>query len=222
MKKILLISVLFFITINSFSQKGITKGDTIKVELNTNYYNLYFEYFNFYKNGTAIKQLNDSINDFFNLYKKEFISEIDEDIKAEMNEDDFAGIFHTSVVTNNNILKNGIISVFIEISYYTLGAHGNIAYYSFNYDTNNNKFINLADIANINKQSDLDEFNLLLNKYFENLDNCFDTKPNIKTKDYNIFYINDDYLTVVFPPYVFGSYACGTAEVKIPLKELKK
>lgn len=213
---------LLLASISLFSQNNISVSDTIKYHEDNNYYSIEFSYVNFFDGKKEIKELNESINNYFNSYKKEFSEALDEDIKAEMDSGFITGRYTTIVNTQYFILENGIISVFLEVYYYTLGAHGNINFSSFHYDTKTNKFIGIGDIANIKDQEGLDKFNDLLKTHFINTDNCFDITPNIEAMNYNMFYLDNENITIVFPPYALGSYACGVAEVKIPFSDLKK
>ena len=222
MRKQVLLFGLFILNISLFSQSNIAAGEVINFNEDNNYCSIEFSYFNFFDGDKEIKELNTAINNFFETYKKEFRGLIDEDIKFEMDSGFIAGKYATTVTTRYFILKSGIISVFFDVSYYTLGAHGNINFISYHYDTKTDKFVDIGTIANIKGQDDLDRFNDLLKRYFINTDGCFDITPNIETIDYNMFYVDNEYITVVFPPYTLGSYSCGVAEIKIPLNDLSK
>ena len=221
MKLILLLTSILYSSIFTFSQNQISIN-TKKMHNETLYSTIEYSYFNFFNNGKEIKQLNDSINNFFNSYTKEFTSLIDDDIKAEMDSGFIAGKFYSNIEMEYNILKNGYLSIFLTISYYTLGAHGNVSFYSYHYDTKEKEFLSFEDVAKINGQDDLDNFNTVMQKHFLNENNCFEEKPFVNNPGFRSYYFDDDTITVVFAPYVLGSYACGTADIKIPFKELKE
>ena len=221
--KLLSIILLLFLSFSQLlAQVNIKTGDTLTIIKSNKYYSCEINYINFYNNGKNIKMLNDSINGYTSYLKNALENDLDDDIKSEMDSGFIAGKYILIVNTKYNILQNGTISIFFEIYYYTLGAHGNVFYKSLHYSTTNNEFIQLPEIANINGQDDLDDFNILLLKYFDNKDSCFSSKPKIETENYNMFYVDDKNLTIVFPAYELGSYACGAAFIKIPLYELKK
>ena len=220
MAKIIITTVLVLINIGLFSQNITT--ETKKLNKETNYLTIEYLYYNFFNNGKEIKQLNDSINEFFSSYTKEFTSLLDDDIKAEMDSGFISGKYYSDIVMKYYVLKNGYISIFLTISYYTLGAHGNVSFYTYHYDTKNNKFISFADVANLKGQDDLDNFNSIMQKNFKNEDNCFNEQPFVYNPEMRSYYFDDDTITVVFAPYVLGPYACGVAEINIAFKELKK
>ena len=219
MKTASIFLLLLITCFNSYTQNNITSGDTITYISNNKYYSTEINYNIFFRSDDSIQLLNDSINSFIDKQKLVIQNDV-EDIKAEMDSGFITGKYIQIINTNYHILKNGLISCFFEVYYYTLGAHGNTSYFSIHYNTNTDKFVEFYEIAKINGQDDLDNFNLLLKQYFKNSDSCYSSKPELITENYNAFFVDDDFITLVFPAYELGSYACGAAFVKIPIKEL--
>ena len=222
MKTFIIFSLLIIISFNVSSQRKVNCSDTLIDKTSNKYYSSEINYFIFYSDKNSITKLNDSINSFINGQKVAIKDDLDDNIKAEMDSGFISGKYMQIINTDYHILDNGIVSCFFEVYYYTLGAHGNTSYFSIHYNTLNNKFIEFSNIAKINGQDDLDNFNLLLKKYFVNTDSCYSSEPKLETENYNSYFIDDDFITIVFPAYELGAYACGAAFVKIPIKELKK
>ena len=139
MKKLLLFA---FVTISHtfiFAQK-ISVSDTLKISNNTKYYSVNINYFNFFKNKKEIKILNDSINNSMRNYEKDFISQIDDDIKQGIDSSFISGKYDLQINMQYYITKNKQLSIFITVSYYTLGAHGNLGFDSYHFDVKQSKF----------------------------------------------------------------------------------
>lgn len=103
---------------------------------------------------------------------------------------------------------------------YTAGAHGMTNYYSYVYDIQTSKRLKLFDVVKCDKES-LNKINQLLKKNFRNPYDCFDKDPEIG-KNFKTFNLVKDSLMFTFEQYMIGAYACGVAEVMIPIADLKK
>jgi hypothetical protein len=102
-----------------------------------------------------------------------------------------------------------------------LGAHGFTAINTFNFNPKTGRFPNLTDFLDLRSDDNLKTLNNLLSKYFINPGNCFDEKPVIKST-FQRFAVTPDDMIFYFEAYTLGPYACGSAEIKIPIEELKK
>jgi len=219
----LLITILLFVitscTTNINNANEIAADEIIERTIESKYYKITYNSVIFKKNEEPISIINDSINRFIKLEIKTFINSIDDDIKELIDSNDISGKYELNIITNHYITTYGYISTIIELNHYTLGAHGSSVFKSINFDIINNKFVNLHELSDITNKNKLEKFNNLLNKYFVNKDSCFSVRPKID-KDFNIFTIQEDSIAIYFASYELGAYACGSAKIMIPIKEL--
>ncbi len=216
---LILISLLGVTSCSNNNKNEIAADEILEKTIESKYYKITYNSVVFKKNGEPINTINDTIDTFIKSEIKIFINSVDDDIKELIDNNEISGKYELNIITKHYITTYGFISTIIELNHYTLGAHGNSVFKSINYDIINNKFVNLADVAHFNKQNGLTKFNTLLNKYFINKDSCFSDKPTID-KNFNTFTIQEDSIAVYFAPYELGAYACGSAEIMIPINEL--
>jgi hypothetical protein len=216
---ILVISLFSLMSCSDNNKNEISADEILEKTIESKYYRISNNSVVFKKNGEPIKVINDSIDSFIKSEIRIFINSIDDDIKELIDNDETSGKYRLNIVTEHFITTYGFISTIIELNHYTLGAHGNSVFKSINYDIVNKKFINLSDLFNTNDNNKLEQFNKLLNRYLVNTDSCFTIKPEIDNS-FNTFTIQEDSIAVYFAPYELGAYACGSAEILIPINEL--
>ncbi len=107
------------------------------------------------------------------------------------------------------------ISVRLTVYTFTGGAHGMTDFYSFNYDVENQRMLVFEDIIN----DKAEHINTLLKSNFVNTENCFTADPKLDLVSVVNFTPTDVCFT--YPQYSLGPYACGAAEVVVPLRELQ-
>ncbi|HZK08809.1 MAG TPA: DUF4163 domain-containing protein [Bacteroidales bacterium] len=113
------------------------------------------------------------------------------------------------------------ISLKLETYSYALGAHGFTAFHTYNYDIGHKHFIGLDEVLDLSSDENVNNINELLAHYFENPEDCFTEVPTINV-DEQLWGFRPEYLVFFYEAYDLGAYVCGSAEVKIPLKELRK
>ena len=216
---LILISFLGILSCSNNNKNEIAADEILEKTIESKYYLITYNSVIFKKNEEPISIINDSIDKFIKLEIKTFINSIDDDIKGLIDNNETSGKYELNIITDHYITTYGYISTIIELNHYTLGAHGNSVFKSINYDIINNKFVNLSELGHLDEKDKLEQFNILLNKYFINKDSCFTDKPKID-ENFNIFTIQEDSIAVYFAPYELGAYACGSAEITIPINEL--
>ena len=216
---LILISSLGILSCSNNNKNEIAADEILEKTIESKYYLITYNSVIFKKNEEPINIINDSIDKFIKLEIKTFINSIDDDIKGLIDNNETSGKYELNIITDHYITTYGFISTIIELNHYTLGAHGNSIYKSINYDIINNKFVNLSELSHLTDRNKLEQFNILLNKYFINNDSCFTDKPKID-ENFNIFTIQEDSIALYFAPYELGAYACGSAEITIPINEL--
>jgi len=112
-----------------------------------------------------------------------------------------------------------LISLKFETYSYALGAHGFTAIITYNFDINAGKILTLTDIVDLSEKSNLKQFNKILADSFENPYDCFTEKPKVED-NYEKFALSPEHLIIYFEAYELGAYACGSAEIKIPIEKL--
>ncbi|WP_120271911.1 DUF4163 domain-containing protein [Mangrovibacterium diazotrophicum] len=107
------------------------------------------------------------------------------------------------------------VSVRLAVYQFTGGAHGMTNFVAFNYDVENQKFLETTDLLDFEKTVAI---NNLLKENFENPEQCFDIDPTLDLVSSINFSASAAYFT--FGHYSLGPYACGPAEVTVSLKDL--
>ncbi|PCH70119.1 MAG: hypothetical protein COC06_05905 [Bacteroidales bacterium] len=170
---------------------------------------------------------NDSRNvcDSINLKIKTLINSLLE----EMNCDENYELISNNRACNNELRIDYDLDVFgrdyvsarFAVYSYQGGEHGYTYYQCFNYDTKRATPLKLDDLLYLKSNKELQSLNKLLVKYFENPDQCFNELPAI-TADFQFFSYQDDNFVFSFSDNSLGDYVCGTAEIKIPVWDLKQ
>jgi len=119
------------------------------------------------------------------------------------------------------IFDKDCISTKFTIYSYQGGAHGLTYYKCFIYDVNKAKQLFLGDLLHVKQKKEVKSLNRLLVKYFENPNQCFNELPEINS-DFDCFSYQDDSFIFSFSDYTLGAYVCGTAEIRVPIWDLKQ
>ena len=118
-----------------------------------------------------------------------------------------------------------IVSVRMKVYTYAGGAHGSTRYYSWNWSEKQKKFLNLSDVISTPEQiSNLKAKTRakLFSKQTQN--NQYDKRHvhrgTSTMSDFQIWNLDQNNLIIVFQEYQVASYAAGSFEVTVSLKEL--
>jgi hypothetical protein len=101
---------------------------------------------------------------------------------------------------------------------YTGGAHGMTMFDCYNYDVKTAKELKFSDVFKSDEEA-ISKINALLLANFKNPEKCFTTNPTINST-YKLFNIQKDTVMFTFAHYELGAYACGIAEVEVPIVKL--
>lgn len=125
--------------------------------------------------------------------------------------------FKYELVTNDTVFiaSDKIISVRITAYQFGGGAHGSTSFYGLNYSPATGRFLRLEDIFEMSASSAI---NTVIEKYFKNENDCFNEKPTIEGA--TVVNISKTSAIFTYKHYLLGAYACGSAVVEVPLKEL--
>ncbi len=196
-----------------------------KIVEDTSYYKIDIQYPYFVSQDTDILKklevLNQNITSFLDTAQQWYWgSTIDEVIQIKQ-ETNAAGIYE--LMNRYDILDttSSLISLKFETYSFALGAHGFTGINTFNFDLKRGKMLQLTDVLDLQPDENLKALNNLLSRYFINPGNCFDEKPSVK-RTHKKFAVSPDDLIIYFEAYELGPYACGSAEISIPVKALKK
>ena len=181
-------------------------------------------------------------NEFYDLkidYDKTGIGKIDDRIADIVRErqDNFIAIVEKSgsvatskynlVINGTNVSYKNIKSVHLISYAYTGGAHYTREDISLVYDEKDNKYLNFLDILvddgfnsllPIIKESLLEYSNLnniVLNEEWVN------DGTKYSAENYQNFYLDEDGLVIIFPPYQVASWADGEIKIEISYDKLK-
>lgn len=119
------------------------------------------------------------------------------------------------------------ISIVLYISYFTGGAHPNYEIKTINYNKNTNKFIDIDDLINRDKDI-LNKLSIYSREYFSNndmfndrvvFDMMIDGTKSIKD-NYKYFNITSDGLIIYFNRYQIAPYYYGDYNITIPYNYL--
>lgn len=166
----------------------------------------------------------DAMNKSLQQIADDFVRNYD-DFSEEMNE--FTQGWYYEGTSNVNVLNDTLISIALEESYYTGGAHGGSGKYFLNFDPRNGEQYQLDDffvdgyVLALNtigekvfrKERELGENDDLQENYFEFPDNKFQLNDN--------FGFSPNGITFYFNSYEIAPYAAGPTEVFIPMEEIK-
>lgn len=141
-----------------------------------------------------------------------------ERLKAELAAigDSLTGPFQLYVRDSVYMADENYISVRLLVYVMTGGAHGNTNFYGLNYNVKTQEFLTDKEVIDFNKST---EINKLLAEHFVNRDSCLNELPTVET----LSAVNFTMKTVDFTyaQYVLGAYACGYAQVAVPLHQMK-
>lgn len=167
------------------------------------------------KINMEIKVFTDTVTDSFSKEATEFYDDFVKDA-----ENPSSARYELATNYDHFYGDNDIISYRFLLYMYTAGAHGLTSFYSYIYDLKTGERLYLKDLFKTDEVS-LSKINKLLKKHFENPYDCFDEEPEID-KDFENVNIVRDSVLFTFGYYQLGAYACGPAEIKLPLEELKE
>lgn len=112
------------------------------------------------------------------------------------------------------LATNELISMRLTVYEFTGGAHGMTAFYAFNYDLKNRRFLMDEEII---RQVDAERINQQMIMHLEDPYNCFNTDPDLELV--SAINLLPGGFCFTFEQYVLGPYACGPAEITIPWPE---
>ncbi len=107
------------------------------------------------------------------------------------------------------------VSFRLIVYQFTGGAHGMTHFYAFNYDLKEGRLLMLEDVLDT-KQTHLVDRALQVN--FKNPEQCFTVQPELKLVE--AVNISADSVHFIFGQYTLGAYACGPAEITVPISDL--
>ena len=171
---------------------------------------------------TNYKLLNESISNYINSNLEEFKKEV-----SVINKDEIDFKFNYDI-TFNSYEYNDYISIVLDITYYTGGAHPIEIIKSFNYNIKGNKMVTIEDLTNMNENilSILSERTYKILSKHERIEKYSDenfltngTSANIK--NFSEFAFTKDGLIIFFNKYQVAPYVAGSFEVKLPYDVLK-
>lgn len=116
------------------------------------------------------------------------------------------------------------ISIQQYVYEYSGGAHGNYAFYSFNFELTNGELITLADIIIPEMFSLFSEeaiSTILQENSALSLIEVGLFEDTLTIQPEQDFYITPGYIVLQFDPYEIASYAMGEIEIKIPFHKIK-
>lgn len=151
---------------------------------------------------------------------------------ADQFEKDFYEFKEEGPIFNDWFLEGGyevhyksgkLLSVDQGFYIYGGGAHGIPDYFTLLYDVKNNKIIELKDIFREDVDyakviSDFSKKKLLENKDMDEYDVNRGAGPD--PANFEKFYITEEGMTIIFPPYQVAAYVFGPQQVKIPFSYL--
>ena len=159
----------------------------------------------------------DSINSNISVFVNKLLAEMECDQESESG---FTNM-ELKVDYDLDIFATDYVSAKFMIYQYKGGVHGLTYFKCFNYNVQEAIGLSLEDVFHVKSKMELQALNKLLVKYFNNPDSCFDELPAI-TSAFESFSYQEDYFLFSFSDYSLGPYICGTAEIKIPVWDLKQ
>ncbi len=114
-----------------------------------------------------------------------------------------------------------IDSYVLEIYEYTGGAHGDQLYKVFNYDKKTGKLLSLLDI--LRDESVLEQLSKLGKEKF--VKKGIDADPSgllPKPANWELWYLDENNIVFIFPPYSIGPYALGEQRLQFSLEKYPK
>lgn len=111
--------------------------------------------------------------------------------------------------------NKNIISVRFKTYSFQGGAHGMTMFKAYNFDMEKGRLLENEEIIDYSKA---DAINKALKAHFDNPEGCFSTEPTLDLV--NCINITEDSVCFTFEHYVLGAYACGYAEITVPISEI--
>lgn len=184
------------------------------------YMNLKYPLIKEYHDNLVTEAFNELINIFMRETKNKFKTRF-ESAKAD---DGIRNQWKLYVELKEMYNQKGFISLWCIESSYEDGAHFNPLSWSFLYDLENQREISLDDFFKPDSGylkfiSEACRKQLMMREDAVEDMVMGGTDPNLSS--FSIFYISDDGITIVFPPYQAAPYGDGYLEVFISFDELK-
>lgn len=189
----------------------------------TAYYSIKVEYPVFIsddENNTVFAQLNHRIDAFLDTAASYYWGTSMDSAKQIIDETGASGQF---ILENDyEILDTTarLISLKLETYSFALGAHGFTAIHIYNYDVENQRFLKITDILNLDSPGNVGLLNDLLFQYFMNTDDCFNRNPAAGA-DFELFGLEPGNIVFYYEAYELGAYYCGMAAIRVPYQALK-
>lgn len=169
---------------------------------------------------TKIKDLNNKIEEYIKNKENEFIAIVDESGKVQTSK------YNLIINTETKEFKN-LVSTHVLTFYFTGGAHYVREDITHVYNVDEKKYINFSGLL-IKDSEDLLKNVVLkyLYKYGEEKEISFndwqvEDGTKITDKNYENFYLDNNGLNILFPPYQVASWADGEIKITIPFEELE-
>lgn len=175
--------------------------------------------------GMGNKEKETSINDIFDKEANSAYEEVEKQAKEDYEQSKKYNITFTNYEANYSYLisynKNGILSIPVDISTYTGGAHGITVRKSNNFNIHTGEKLLLKDLFN-EGYNYKGIFNNIINAEInKNKDNYFDGSFK-GVKDDSDYYLNNKGIVVYFQLYEIAPYAAGMPEFLIPYSKINK
>lgn len=173
------------------------------------------------ENDTVFLELNHRIENFLDTAAQYYWATSLDSAKQIKDETGAAGQFILENEYEVLDTTHRLISLKTETYSYALGAHGFTAIHTYNFDVEENRFLAISDILNLDSPENVDVLNDLLSRYFINRDDCFNQNPTAGT-DFELFGLEPGNMVFYYEAYELGAYYCGSAAVRIPYMVLKE
>ncbi|WP_145957631.1 polysaccharide deacetylase family protein [Labilibaculum antarcticum] len=172
-------------------------------------------------NSRDSRNVCDSINSNVELFLNSLLYEMDLDENHEVKSESRVCNRELKIDYTLDVFARDYVSARFTVYSYQGGEHGQTFFKCFNYSTQRAEQLKLDDLLHLKRKKELQSLNKLLIKYFENPDHCFNELPFIAA-DFQFFSYQDDCFIFSFSDNSLGDYVCGTAEIKIPIWDLKQ
>lgn len=176
------------------------------------------------------KNFNEEVEKFINSYlkgyakdglieKKEIVDIILKEDSLEAKDNHMVYSLNISYLTNET--TDGVLSIKFIVDHFSLGAHGNTYFKTFNYDLKTGKFLTIEDLLNVGTDGNIAKLDKLIAENYNNPLSCFDVTPKSTLKDMQ-FSITEENAVFSYEPYILGTYTCGSCTILVPISKLKE